>query len=192
MPAIYLKFKNALTLNLLASLVFVSCGPNLKKGSTLADKSILDTEKADSVTIFYSNNGHTKAKLMGTKFQHIINAQPAYVEMSEGIQVTFYNDNNGITSVLTAKRGRYFENNSNVLVRENVIVRNERKEELHTEELIWNEQLQKFFTEKAVQIKTPTQILYGDGMEANQDFTEYTILHPKGVIQVANNAILPN
>ncbi len=177
---------------LLTCLMTFSCSPKIKKTKAKIDKNNLDTEKADSVTILYSNNGITKAKLVGNKFQHIITSQPTYVEMTNGIRVTFYNENQAVTSVLTAKRGRYYENNSNVLVRDSVKVINEKQEELRTEELIWNEQSQKFFTEKPVKIITATQILYGDGMEANQDFTYYTILHPKGIIQVTNKALIPN
>jgi LPS export ABC transporter protein LptC len=177
--------------NILCVLFLVSCGNNINKVNTLTDKSMMDTEQADSVTIFYSNNGFTKAKLSSKKFKHILTAKPPYIEMSEGVQVTFYNEQHLISSTLTAKRGRYYEANQNVLVRDSVRIINIKNEELQTEELIWNEQLQQFFTEKAVVIKTPTQILYGTGMEANQDFSSYTILHPKGIIQITDKAMIP-
>jgi hypothetical protein len=44
--------------------------------------------------------------------------------------------------------------------------------------------MQKFFTEKSVRITTPNQILFGDGMEANRDFTWYRITYPKGSVRV--------
>ena len=33
-------------------------------------------------------------------------------------------------------------------------------------------------------ITTPSEILYGNGMEANRDFTWYKITHPTGTVQV--------
>jgi len=43
-----------------------------------------------------------------------------------------------------------------------------------------------------VRIITASQIIYGDGMEANQDFTHYKILNPKGIIAVKKGAIPAN
>jgi hypothetical protein len=35
-----------------------------------------------------------------------------------------------------------------------------------------------------VRITTPTEVLYGNGMEANSDFTWYQITNTKGTVQV--------
>ncbi len=168
---------------------FLACDKGIHKANAKADKSALQQENADSVTIFYSNNGRTKAKLVSTKFQHVLGGKSTYIQMSKGLKITFYAEDGAITSSLTAKNGRYFEDNNNVLLRDSVHIVNANGETLLTDELIWNDQSQKFFTEKKVQINTPTQILYGNGMEANQDFTEYLILQPTGIIQVSNKAL---
>jgi LPS export ABC transporter protein LptC len=164
-----------------------SCKSNLEKVNTKIDKSALDTEKADSVTLLYSNNGQTKAKLQAKTFIHAMENTLPYIEMKDGLKITFFNAEQAVTSVLTARRGRYFENNNNVLLRDSVVVKNVKNEELHTEELIWNEQSKLFYTEKAVRIQTATQIIYGEGMEANQDFTIYKIMNPKGIISINKN-----
>jgi LPS export ABC transporter protein LptC len=167
--------------------VVSSCKSNLEKVNTLIDKSALDTEKADSVTLLYSSNGNIKAKLQSKTFIHAMDNTVPYVEMKDGLKITFFDAMQVTTSILTAKRGRYFETNNNVLLRDSVVVTNAKKDELLTEELVWNEQSKMFFTEKAVTIKTATQIIYGDGMEANQDFTQYKILNPKGIIAINKN-----
>ena len=110
--------------------------------------------------------------------------------MKNGIRVLFYNDSMNLQSTLLAKYGRYFEQSGNVLVRDSVVVYNIKKEQLNTEELIWNEKLQKFYTDKFVKITTPTQIIYGNGLESNQNFSDYTILKMKGIIGV-NKSSLP-
>jgi LPS export ABC transporter protein LptC len=171
------------------TLGFFGCKSNLEKVNTLIDKSALDTEKADSVTLLYSNNGNIKAKLQSKTFIHAMENTVPYVEMKDGLIITFFDDQQIVTSILTAKRGRYFEANNNVLLRDSVVVTNAKKEELLTEELVWNEQSKMFFTEKAVTIKTATQIIYGDGMEANQDFTHYKILNPKGIIAINKSKV---
>jgi lipopolysaccharide export system protein LptC len=70
-----------------------------------------------------------------------------------------------------------------------VVVTNAKNEQLNTEELVWNEKLQKFYTEKFVKISTPTQVIYGDGLESNQTFTQYKITNVKGIIGVNKNSL---
>ncbi len=169
---------------LLVTLFLSACHSDLAKMQKTIDRSLLNTEHADSVTIFYSKDGHTKAQLFTHTFNHVQDAQPPYIEMKNGLKVIFFNDSMQTESTLTAKYGKYFETNNNVLVRDSVVVTNIRHEQLNTEELVWNEKLQKFYTEKFVKISTPTQIIYGDGLESNQNFSDYSIIHVKGIIGI--------
>lgn len=166
-----------------------ACHNDVKKMKETLDKGMVNVERAEEVTIIYSKEGSTKAKLFTKKFHHIQNVDPSYIEMNNGLKVEFYNDSLQVQSTLTAKYGKYFEQNGNVLVRDSVVVTNIKKEQLNTEELVWNEKLQKFYTEKFVKITTPTQIIYGDGLESNQNFSEYKITNIKGMIGITANAL---
>jgi LPS export ABC transporter protein LptC len=166
-----------------------SCKNDIQQLMATLDKSIVNVERAEDVTIIYSKDGATKATLFTSHFTHIQNVDPSYIEMKKGLKVEFYNDSLQVLSTLTAKYGKYFEQNGNVLVRDSVVVTNLKKEQLNTEELVWNEKLQKFYTEKFVKITTPTQIIYGDGLESNQNFSEYKIINIKGMIGVTANSL---
>ena len=52
---------------------------------------------------------------------------------------------------------------------------NQKNEVLETDELFWNPNTKKIYSNKAVDIKTPEQTIHGIGMDSNQDFTQYTI-----------------
>lgn len=166
-----------------------SCKNDIQQLKATLDKSIVNVERAEDVTIIYSKDGATKATLFTSHFTHIQNVDPSYIEMKKGLKVEYYNDSLQVQSTLTAKYGKYFEQNGNVLVRDSVVVTNLKKEQLNTEELVWNEKLQKFYTEKFVKITTPTQIIYGDGLESNQNFSEYKIINIKGMIGVTANSL---
>lgn len=182
-------YKISFFLSLICCLLVAACKNDIGKLKQKLDKSIVNVERAEEVTIIYSKDGVTKAKLFTNNFQHIQNVEPSYIEMSKGLKVEFYNDTLQVQSTLTAKYGKYFEQNGNVLVRDSVVVTNIKKEMLNTEELVWNEKMQKFYTEKFVKITTPTQIIYGDGLESNQNFSEYKIINIKGMIGVTANAL---
>jgi LPS export ABC transporter protein LptC len=168
---------------------FASCNNDLKKIHQTIDKSILNNERADSVTIIYSKEGHTKAQMFAKTFNHVQDAKPPYIEMKNGLKVLFYDDSLHVQSTMHAKYGKYFEQSGNVLVRDSVVVYNIKNEQLNTEELVWSEKLQKFYTEKFVKISTPTQVIYGDGLESDQTFSDYTILNVKGTIGVKKTSL---
>ena len=71
-----------------------------------------------------------------------------------------------------------------MIVRKNVVVINEKGNQLNTEHLVWDEKQQKLLSNEFVKITTPDEIMYGTGFEANQDFSKYRIFNIKGTISL--------
>ena len=61
-----------------------------------------------------------------------------------------------------------------------------KNETLNAEELIWDEKNGKIYSDKFVKITTADEIIYGEGFEANEDFTNYKIKNIKGTINITN------
>jgi LPS export ABC transporter protein LptC len=165
-------------------LFFTSCKNDPRDIVALTSKNMTQVDKAYDVTILYSEHGKVKARLFAHEFIRNETARPPYTDMKKGIRVEFYNDSEQVNSTLTARYARYYELQQNILVRDSIVIVNKKGEKLETEELVWNQAIKKFFTEKPVKITTPTQVLYGDGLEANEDFSFYTIKNLKGQVQV--------
>ena len=167
-------------------LLFVSCKNTNEEIENLTGNSKAhQLDKATDVTMYYSDKGQLKAVIFAKEFFRNEAAKPAYADIKKGLKVEFYNDSLKIESTLTAKSARIYEVEGNVIVRENVCVVNKKGEQLNTEELVWNQKLDKFYTDKKVKITTaPNQIMYGQGLEANADFSWYKINNLKGNIAV--------
>lgn len=166
-----------------------ACKNDPKEIHALMSKGEAQEDKAFDVTILYSENGKTKARLFTREFVRNEVAKPPYVDMKKKLFVEFFDDSMKVNNTLSAKYARYYEQQENVLIRDSVVVVNKKGEELNTEELVWNQKLRKFYTEKFVRITTPTQVMYGDGLEANEDFSWYEIKHPKGIVQVDKESV---
>lgn len=179
----YLQLTSLMFVVLLGA-TFSSCKNDKKAIDDIVTKYHVDEDRAEDVTIIYSEEGITKVRLFAKEFIKKETSKPPYTEMKEGLKVEFFNDSLKVISTLTARYGRYYEEAGNVIIRDSVVVINEKGEELHTEELIWNQNIRKIFTEKFVRINTPTQIMYGQGLEANEDFSWYRIKKPTGIVQV--------
>lgn len=170
---------------ILTLLLSASCKNDPKEIDELVNKRSLQEDKADDVTIIYSEKGESKIRMYATEFIRNEMARPPFVDMRKGLKVEFFNDSTHIIeSTLTAQYARWYEGKGNVLIRDSVVVVNRKGETLTTEELIWNQHVKKFYTEKFVRIVTPDQVMYGDGLEANEDFSWYRIKNPKGTVRV--------
>ena len=65
-----------------------------------------------------------------------------------------------------------------------VVFINEVGEKLNTEHLIWNQKEERIYSEEFVKITTADEIIWGEGFESNQSFTNFKIKHIKGTILV--------
>lgn len=173
-----------------AALLFLgSCQNDPKDIAQVSAAAAPAEDKATDVTLLYSRGSQLQARLFGQEFIHAGTAVRPYTEVRKGLRIEFYNAAMQVESVLTAKYARWYEQQNNVLIRNNVVIVNKKGERMQTEELVWNQKAEKFFTEKFVRITTATQTLYGDGMEANQDFSTYQIKNLKGSVAVDKSSV---
>ena len=163
---------------------FASCTNSMQEIADVTGNAKPGTDRGEDVTILYSKGGHLSARLFAHTFIRADGANPPYTEMQGGLKVEFFNDSLKVKSVLTARYARWYEKQNNILIRDSVRIVNDKGDTLTTPEMVWNQQLNQFFTEKPVKIITPTQTLYGTGMEAAQDFGHYTIHNLTGKVEV--------
>ncbi|NUM31686.1 MAG: LPS export ABC transporter periplasmic protein LptC [Bacteroidetes bacterium] len=163
----------------------VACAPDKEKLKKVRKiKTEIGVEKATEVTINYTDSGNLRAKIYSPLIEHYQQKAEPYSEMKKGVKGFFYNNYGKIESSLTAEYAISYETRRIVVVKNNVKVLNMRGEELETEKLIWDQQKEKIYTDKFVKIKTPDEILYGNGLESNQSFTRYRINKLRGRITV--------
>lgn len=175
---------------LVVFLIFLcSCGNNMKD-LPKPDLKDLENDRAENVSFIFSKNGKTVATIKGKEFIKNDQFKPPYVDLKKDIQADFYNDSLKIDSKLTANFGRYYPETGNIIVRDSVVVINKQGEKLQTEELIWNQKIERFYTDKFVKITLNGEVTYGEGLEANQDFTYIKIKNQRGSIPV-NKGDLP-
>lgn len=169
------------------NMFFSACENDLKKVEKIAsNEASLPVETSLDVELIYSDSSIVRAKLR-TPILKLYKVANAYHEMPNGLYVEFYGPNNTLESTLSAKYGRKFQNQGIIEVRDSVVVINNKGERLDTERLIWNEKTKKIYTKSFVRITTLKDIMFGDGMEANQNFTNYRIFKYRGSISLEEN-----
>ncbi|GAA4390345.1 LPS export ABC transporter periplasmic protein LptC [Hymenobacter koreensis] len=147
---------------------------------------ILETNNA---TTLFSDSARLQVRLEAPLEQQFDNGDLVY---PKGVKATFYEkDGTTIVNTLVGKYGRYTRATNLYVVRGDVRVRNEVKEQsLATEELFYDRAKARIYTkpEMPVRVQTPTEVLTGKGLEANEDFSRYRIFKPEGVFTVEQDA----
>jgi len=140
-------------------------------------------ETAHDVRIIYSDSAIVKVILDAGLLERYSGDDPR-LEMSAGVHVQFLDNRGNVTSELRSRRAVSHEKTDLMEARDDVVVVNERNETLNTEHLIWNKENETITTEEFVKITTEDEIIFGHGLESNQDFTKYRIKNIKGTIHI--------
>jgi len=160
-----------------------ACENDIKKVTQITGKKTLPVETSEGLTILYSDSARVKVKITAPKLIRIASETPI-TELPDGMLVEFYDNNMNVNSTLKAKYAFRRDLESSMEAKNDVVVVNSKGEKLNTEHLIWNEKTSKIYSDKFVKITTPDKIIYGNGFEANQDFSSYKIFNIKGTITI--------
>lgn len=136
----------------------------------------------EDVESFYTENNRMKVKLVAAMVHEYESGDR---EFPEGLYLEFYDEAGKLESTLRANEAYYFKKENQWRGRGKVEVKNiEKNEQLNTEELFWRPAEEKIFTEKFVTIRQQADVIYGQGLEAKQDMSDYVIKKPEGVFSV--------
>ncbi|MCC3156076.1 LPS export ABC transporter periplasmic protein LptC [Hymenobacter sp. 15J16-1T3B] len=142
------------------------------------------TLETTNVLTLFSDSARLQVRLTAKLEQLFENGDQVY---PKGMNMNFYAKDGTLVNTLRGDYGKYVRAENRYTVRGHVRVNNKEKQQsLETEELFYDQPRQRIYndTTTAVRIETPTEVLTGFGMEANEDFSRYKIRKPTGVFSV--------
>lgn len=167
------------TAGLLLAGLAIACQTKEKEAPRVLYKGpLIETE---NVVTLLSDSAKLHIRLTAPLEQLFENNDRLY---PKGVTVTFY-DKPGkqVINTLLAKWAKFDNAQQLYLMRGAVKVANvPQQQTLSTEELFYNRNQQRIYTDTAmfVRVQTPTEVLTGYGLTANQDFSRYGIKRPVG------------
>jgi LPS export ABC transporter protein LptC len=140
--------------------------------------------EAENVTMLYTERDVLKMKMTGKKVFEFENGDK---EFPEGLYLEFYNEEGKLTSTLAANHAYFFKKEYQWRGRGHVEVKNlATQEQLNTEELYWKPDTKRIFTDQFVTIREMGDIIYGKGLDAAQDLSDYSIRRPAGEFEASD------
>lgn len=176
-----MKFNN-ITILLIAIVMlffYTACGSR--------DNSMIDIKydpettpsmNTDSVTTLISDSGITRYKLVTENWQVFDKAKEPFWYFPEGIYIERFDSVFQVEAKILADTAWNFTEKKLWRLKGNVDIRNMEGEMFLSDELFWDQQSQKVYSDKYIEIKRGDTELKGYGFESNQEMTEYRIFRP--------------
>jgi LPS export ABC transporter protein LptC len=139
-------------------------------------------QQANNIVVHYTEKEILKTILKAKKLNEFQNGDR---EFPEGIYIEFYDKTGKITSTLRANSAYFFKEENKWRGRGKVEVVNiEKQQQLNSEELFWKPDTKKIFTDKFVTITDKEDVIYGTGLMADQDLSNYSLKNTSGNVHV--------
>ncbi len=164
-----------------------SCENDVAEVKSLTDEKVYPEQAAKDVEVLYSEKGRVTMQLNAPELNQYGGEEP-YDEMPNGVHVKIFDSLMSVTTELTSNYAIRRTFKDQMEAKYEVIVINDKGEKLETEELLWDEKTGKITSDVFVTITTKDQIIMGDGLIANEDFTEYRIIKPTGMLNIENDS----
>ena len=149
-----------------------------------AEKYDPAVEVTHDVDILYSDSARVRVRIQGPRMLNYNDRRDPRQEFPDGVQVDFFGPEQEISSTLTAKYAIRYETDAYVLLRDSVVWESAKEERLRTSQLIWDERKQQVYSDRFVVVTRPEEIIYSQGFEANQDFSNIRMKAVQGRMKI--------
>ena len=180
------KMSVAVTVMVAATFLFLACtnSPEDIKLVT-GQEEVLPLNVQKNIIYEYSDSSYKRLEVRAPEVQDFSQIKEPYREFSLGIDVTFFDKLGNPESHLRANYAKENINEKLWEARGDVVVVNEKGEQINTEQLFWDVKKEMIYSNVFVKISTGEEVIMGDGFEADQNFTSYKIKgNVKGEIQI--------
>ena len=164
--------------------VLVSCTNDPKLVQEFVSDKQQPIEQIKGAELLHTENGKVKIRVVASRIERFQDIEPSLI-FSDHLEVYFYNDSSQLQSTLLADYASIDEGKKNMLAQNNVILISSDDKKLETDELIWDENKNKIYTDKKVKITTGKEVIYGEGFTSTPDFKKYSITKINGTFDFA-------
>jgi len=166
----------------LSALLLLSCAAKVDQEVGYVAPYAGPMMTATNIKTVYSDSGKTKL-ILEAPVQLLLQNNDR--EFPQGVYVEFFDEKKEPKAILTSNYAIFYKEKNLYKISGKVVINNKRDgKKMSTEELFWSPATQKIYTDKFIIIETASEIIQGEGMDATQDFSSYTIRTVTGIVSV--------
>lgn len=183
-----LRYMSGAPVLIMAGALIIGCQSNeMEEVLAYSEFKEFPDRSTSGVTYLFTDSGKVKNKLEAALVEQFVSTDSSYSLISGGFTLYFYSDRGALDGTLTALNAWISGDNSHMVARDSVVFVNTKQEVLRTEELTWWQDSAKVMTDKFVTIERADAVIYGKGLISNENFTDYEIQQPSGVLYLNEN-----
>jgi LPS export ABC transporter protein LptC len=178
-PVIRLPFYFLVT----AIVLFSACERKLEKINNAEVLSLPSHTAKDFVSV-YSDSGKIQLILSAAIMETYNNKEEPYSEFRQGIKANYYNGKEKEVASVVSKYAKYHETKKLWELKDSVVVVFETSDRLETEQLFWDQEKDRIFTDRFVKLTNEDQTVLGNGFESDSKLTRRWIKNVTATIYV--------
>ncbi len=162
--------------------LFIACNKQeFAENDLLCFDGKYPTESTSNVELTFSDSGKINFQIFTPILNQYRDDNP-FIDCPKGIKIISYDYNNKPESILTADYAINEENTQRMEARKNVIITNLKQgDTIKTDKIIWDKRNKRIYSDVQVrQIRADGTVNIGDGFDADDKFTKYTVRNPRG------------
>lgn len=171
------------------AVVLCGCQNDLDKVAAIEVELNAPDRITSTAEYLYSDSGRVTNRLRAGRIAEWSTGERKRTEMSDGVELVFFDRKGEEQSKLTARRGLILPKEKRMEVYEQVVFVNEKGERLETEQLTWYQDSARVRTDKAVRVQRGPDVIHGMGLDAAEDFSSYVIHRITGQLYVPDDTL---
>lgn len=152
-------------------------------------KAVIEEEDHPSMSVHdlettITDSGRVEYRFLSPEMNQYDNKQEPYTEFPQGLHLIVYSDSGEIEARIKSDYAIYREQKEIWELQDNVEAVNFKDEVINTEQLFWNANEKRVYSDEFIKITTEEEILTGYGFESDEKFENYTIKNISGIVAV--------
>ena len=175
------------TISIIIALVAFSCSNDIKTVNLVTRKEDFPDLWAKKVSFIYTDSGLVKANITASEIKRFNSIEKPYMEFPQGLMIVYFKKYPDTNSRISSNYAIRWIKDRKWEAKGDVVVKNTKGDVLNTEYMVWDESKEIIYSDKFVKISTGTDVIIGEGFEADQTFERWKILKVKGTISIDEN-----
>jgi len=169
-----------------------SCSENKRPlAPAILHRDSLPIMKTLNVSTLISDSGITRYRITTKEWIIYDRKNPPYWSFEKGLLLEKFDTTYHVEASIKSDTAYYYSNKKLWELRGHVLIKNVKGDKFNTEQLFWDQNLQKVYSNKFIRIQKTDRIITGHGFESNQQMTIYTIHKTAGSIPIVDKKIAP-
>lgn len=148
------------------------------------------TMTTKNVSTLISDSGVIQYKIVSPIWKVYDQIDTPYWVFPEGLYLQKYDRQFNVIATVAADSARYFKDRKLWKLMGRVELTKAPKDLFQSQELYWNQNTNKIYSDSFIHIETATHVLEGIGFISNDKLTEYRVIKPMGIFPVNKEDML--